>query len=131
MTGLVYRSLGDVGDSLVILDATRRLYAGLSRDKAYWHVVTPALEDMVNADNAVIRSTGQLTCRCRGGLYRGTCWRVKEAEAFEAGTLAPTHRADCDADLRRNGCVCMPDIAWLADNDSPAGAGESVEAFRG
>ena len=106
MTGLVYVQIAGHGTSLVVLDAARRLYAGLSRDGAYWHVVTPAIEDMVNAENAVIRSAGQLTCRCRGGLYRGTCYRTAEAEAFESGTLAPTHGPNCDADLRRYGCVC-------------------------
>ena len=99
MTGLVYVQIAGHGTSLVVLDAARRLYAGLSRDGAYWHVVTPAIEDMVNAENAVIRSAGQLTCRCRGGLYRGTCYRTAEAEAFESGTLAPTHGPNCDADL--------------------------------
>jgi hypothetical protein len=108
MAGLVYIGITSAGDELVVLDAARRLYAGLSRDGAYWHVVAPAVEDMVNAENAVIRSAGQLTCRCRGGLYRGTCYRVVEAEAFEAGQLAPIHGPHCDADLRRSGCACVP-----------------------
>lgn len=85
MTAVQYVGIALAGNDLVVLDANRRLYAGLSRDGAYWHVVSPALEDLVNADGAVIRAAGQLTCRCRGGLYRGTCYRVEQAEAFEAG----------------------------------------------
>lgn len=127
MSGLISRSLGNVGDALVILDAKRRLYVGLSRDAGYWHVVHPAQVDLINAENAVIRSVGQLVCTCKGSAFRGTCYRVGEAEAFEAGQLAPVHGPHCDADLRRNGCVCTDAL----DYDSPDGAGEAVEAFRG
>lgn len=131
MTGIVFALLFDAGDNLVVLDEPRRLYAGLSRDGTYWHVVHPAQVDMVNAENAVIRAVGQLICTCKGSAFRGTCYRVLEAEAFEAGRVALVHGPHCDADLRRNGCVCEPEIPWLDDSDSPAGAGESVEAFRG
>lgn len=106
MSGLVYIGIAGHGDALMVLDATRRAYAGLSRDAAYWHLVHPAQVDMVNAENAVIRSVGQLVCGCKGGQFRGTCYRVQEAEAFEAGQLAPIHGPHCDADLRRYGCVC-------------------------
>jgi hypothetical protein len=131
VSGLVYRSLGEVGEALVVIDAARRLYVGLSRDGSYHHVVHPTPIDMVNADNAVVRSAGQLVCTCKGSAFRGTCYRTAEAESFEAGRLAPIHGPDCDADLRRNGCVCTDALAWLDGNDSPAGAGEAVEAFRG
>ena len=109
MSGIVVMSLGWNGDALVVLDAARRLYVGLSRDAGYWHCVHPAQVDMVNAENAVIRQVGQLVCGCKGGQFRGTCYRVQEAEAFEAGQLAPVHGPHCDADLRRNGCVCTDD----------------------
>lgn len=123
MSGLVYRSLGNVGDNLVVIDAARHVYAGLSRDASYLHLVHPAPVDMVNAENAVIRSAGQLVCTCAGSAYRGRCYRTDQAEAFEAGTLAPAHGPHCDADLRRNGCVCTD--AWLRD----AAPGEITEAY--
>ena len=108
MSGLVYRPIGPVGGDLVVLDVNRRLYAGLSRDGAYWHAVHPAAVDLVNADGAVVRHAGELVCTCKGSAFRGTCYRVAQAEALEAG------RADS--------------LAWL---DTPAGAGDSVEAYRG
>ena len=107
MTGLVYRSLGDVGQALVVLEAGRRVYVGLSRDSEYLHVVHPAAVDMVNADGAVILSAGQLTCTCKGSAYRGTCYRVAEAVVFEG-----THPRPAE------------DIAWLRDS-------EAQEASRG
>ncbi|MEW6223218.1 MAG: hypothetical protein AB1627_01175 [Chloroflexota bacterium] len=116
MSGLVFRPIGPVEGALVVLDADRRLYAGLSRQGDYWHVVSPALEDMANADGAVIRRAGQLICRCRGGLFRGTCYRVEQAEAFEAGQASRFESVPPD---------------WLVGLDSPFGAGEAVEASRG
>lgn len=104
MSGLVFRAIGAVDGALVVLDAARRLYAGLSRDGAYWHAVHPAAVDLVNADGAVIRAAGQLVCGCKGSAYRGTCYRVEQAEAFEAGN--PTS------------------VAWLTDG----APGELVEA---
>ena len=108
MSGLVYRPIGRVGADLVVLDVNRRLYAGLSRDGAYWHAVHPAATDLRNADDLVVRREGQLVCTCKGSAFRGTCWRTQQAEALEAG------RADS--------------LAWL---DAADGAGEAVEAFRG
>ena len=112
MSGLVFRPIGPVDDALVVLDSNRRLYAGLSRDGSYWHVVQPAQVDLVNADGATARSAGQLVCGCKGGAFRGTCYRVEEAEAFE-GT--------------RDAAATSLTLVL----DSPAGAGEAVEAFRG
>lgn len=131
MTRIVHVGLDDLDDALIVLSARRRAYAGISRDGSYFHLVHPTPIDMVNADNAVVRSAGQLVCTCKGSAFRGRCYRVDEGEAFEAGRLAPVHGPDCDADLRKNGCVCVPELAWLDGNDSPAGAGEAVEAFRG
>lgn len=107
MTGLVFRPIGPVGNDLVVLDANRRLYIGLSHDGAAWHSVHPTPIDLVNGDGATIRTAGQLVCTCKGSAFRGTCWRVKQAEAFEAG---------------------QPGTAFT---DSPWGAGELVEASRG
>jgi hypothetical protein len=78
------RSIDDVGQTLVVLDEERRLYAGLSRDESYWHVVAPLQLEILGRDGEVIRAIGQLSCRCKSGVVRGTCYRVVEAEAIEA-----------------------------------------------
>lgn len=100
MSGIVYRSLGDVGADLVVLDARRRVYVGVSRDDSYLHLVHPTPIDLVSADGAVVRTAGQLVCTCKGSAFRGTCYRVQQAEAFE-GTSAASSAA----------------LAWLRDPD--------------
>lgn len=109
----MHRPIGPVGDALVVLDMERRLYVGLSRDEAYWHVVAPLPVDLVDANGTVLRRVGALSCSCPGGTYRGTCYRTSQAIAFEAGRG-------------------LPDPAWRAEGfDAPVGAGEAVEASRG
>ena len=109
----MHRPIGPVGDALVVLDMERRLYVGLSRDQTYFHVVAPAPVELVDPDGTVVKRVGQLTCSCLGGIYRGACWRTKQAVAFEAGRG-------------------LPDPAWLAEGFvAPVGAGEAVEASRG
>lgn len=113
MAGLVHRPIGPIGDALVVLDASRRLYAGLSRDQTYWHAVHPLSVDLIAEDGTVVARVGALTCTCAGGQYRGRCYRVAQVEAFEAGQG-------------------LADPAWLAEGfEAPVGAGETVEAFRG
>lgn len=113
MNGIVHRPIGPVDMNLVVLDASRRTYAALSRDRSYWHLIHPLPVDLVDADGAVIRRVGSLTCTCAGGSFRGECYRTKQAAAFEAGQG-------------------LPDPAWLSEGfDAPAGAGEAQEAFRG
>ena len=74
MSGLVFRPIGPVNDALVVLDANRRLYAALSHDGAYWHVIQPR--------------DGALACSCAGFAYRGTCWRLEEGRAYEGTVVA-------------------------------------------
>jgi len=125
MTGVVHAPIGDVGDALTILDAGRRLYAALSRDGSYWHVVEPLQADVLGLDAGVIRPAGRLGCRCKGATFHGTCYRVEQAEAFEVG------------DLRQAAPILAPDwaradlSAGVATFDAPVGAGEAVEAHRG
>ncbi len=109
MSGLVFAPLGPIGDALAVLDTKRRVYVGLSHDASYLHVVHPAAVDLVNADGATVRRAGELVCTCKGSAFRGTCYRVKEAEAFEAGQAA----------------------GFGTYVDSPWGAGEALEASRG
>lgn len=113
MSGLVHRPLLLEGPELVVLDARRRLYAGLSRDGSYVHVVYPAALDIAGQDGAVVRRAGELTCMCKGAWYRGTCYRVEQAEAFEANDAQAFIAASAD-----------PALAWL-----DAAPGELVEAY--
>jgi hypothetical protein len=115
MAKVVLSPIGHVdADTLVVLDASRRIYAGLSREGDYWHLIQPArLEDPRVGDG--IRIAGQLVCSCPGGIYRGSCYYVRRAEALEGTTEAdqgPTW-------LPREGL------------DDPAGAGDLVQASRG
>ncbi len=122
MSGLVYRPIGDV-DDLVVLDATRRTYAGLSTSGDYWHLIQPARPDDPRVGDGLERRAGELVCTCAGGTYRGTCWRTKEAEAFEAGIPRENAPVPGQVDLAE-----LEAASWF---DAPAGAGEAVEAFRG
>jgi len=113
MTRIVHLAIAFEPDDLVIASASRRTYLGLSKDGSYLHCVHPLPVDLVDANGAVIRRVGALTCTCPGGTFRGTCYWVARAEAFEAGQG-------------------LPDPAWLAEGfDAPAGAGEEVQASRG
>jgi hypothetical protein len=102
MSGLVFASIAERTGALVILDAGRRLYVGISHDRTYWHVVQPTAPG------------GELTCTCAGAHFHGRCYRVLEADAFEAGSVEQLRAP-----------------AWMRDFDAPFGAGESVEASRG
>jgi hypothetical protein len=92
--------LVDVGQALVVLDEGRRLYAALSRDGSYWHVVQPGFE-LTDGDGNVVRAEGELVCSCKGGTFHGRCYRIDQAKAFEAG------RADV--------------VAWLPEPQAVAG----------
>jgi len=110
MTGIVWRPIGDVGNALVVLDATRRTYAALSREGDRYHLISPArLDDPRVGDGK--RHAGQLVCTCAGGTIRGTCYRTAEAEAFEAGQ-------------RANFTAAAADPQWF-----DAAPGELIEAF--
>ena len=71
-------------ETLAVLDATRRLYAGLSRDGSYYHVIVPSQFDLVDHNtDEVIRPAGTLECRCRGFLSHGHCYMASAAIALE------------------------------------------------
>jgi hypothetical protein len=106
-------------DTLVVLSATLRQYAGLSRDGGYMHHVRPLRFEEALVGQG-IRPAGALTCDCIGGQIRGTCYWVVRAEQFEA--TRPVERPGwARADL----------TAGSAGFDAPVGAGEMVEASRG
>lgn len=127
MTGIVHAPIGDVGDALTILDADRRFYAGLSRDGTYWHVIEPLQADVLGVDAEVIRPAGLLSCRCKGATFHGSCYRVEQAEAFEAGDARQATRA-----LSPDWLIPRAALeAGSATFDAPAGAGDLQEAYRG
>jgi hypothetical protein len=96
--------------NLVVLDADRRLYAALDRDDRTYHVVQPkAFWEETGPD----RDQAGLMCSCTEAHFTGRCWAIAAAEMFEG---QPAH----DAAAR---------VPWI--QDIPAGAGESVEAWRG
>lgn len=100
-------------DTLYVASAALRSYLGVSRDGTYVHHVRAArLDDQVVGDG--LRHAGELTCDCSGGRFRGSCYWTKRAEALEARTPEKA--------------LTVEEPNWF---DSPAGAGESVEAFRG
>lgn len=74
-TQVVHRPLLPVGDELMVLDAGRRLYAGLNRAGDGWHVIAPD-------------GTGVLHCSCPGGTFRASCYRLAQCEAWERGDAA-------------------------------------------
>lgn len=73
-----------LANGLVVLDAERRTYMALSRDETYWHLIRPLRADdpAVTAENATARA-GDLTCCCPGGAFRGNCYRLEQARAYE------------------------------------------------
>lgn len=82
----------ELKNGLVIFDEARRTYAALSRDGSYWHVIQPATEatakafEYVGDDGLTVRpvESGQLICTCAGGRFHRHCYRLDQAEAFEA-----------------------------------------------
>lgn len=126
MTRIVSLPIGDLADAFVLLDSNRRLYAALSRDETYWHVVSPLQADRVDGDGNILRAAGQLSCVCKGATFHGTCYQVMTAEAIE--------RADASGITRPPELGPDPRAALEAGSatfDAPAGAGEMVEAWRG
>lgn len=104
MSGPVHAPIHVEGPQLHVLSARFRLYVGLSRDEAYLHVVSPAVQ-LLDQDGNIVRPDGALACTCKGGTYHGSCYRLRQAEALERG--------EADVDV------------WIHD----AAPGELVEAF--
>jgi hypothetical protein len=70
-------------DTLVSLDADRRLYAGLSRDGSYYHLIRPLRDGdyRVRHEGGII---GALACDCVGFSTHGKCYQASAAIALEA-----------------------------------------------
>lgn len=91
MTRIVYLHVEATEDALVVLDAERRTYAAVNREGTAYHLIQPARPDDPRVGDG-LRSAGELVCTCAGGTFRGFCYRVREAEAFEAGRLPESER---------------------------------------
>jgi hypothetical protein len=68
MSGIAWSPIHHIDNHLVVLDAERRLYAGLARDGGYWHVVQPVRIDDRRVEDG-LRIAGQLSCTCGGGVF--------------------------------------------------------------
>lgn len=89
---LVYRPINNVDDAIVVLDATRRLYAGLNRAGDGWHVIQPARPDDLRVINGHVPA-GDLVCTCESGAIRGRCYRTDQASAFERADITSVELA--------------------------------------
>jgi hypothetical protein len=110
---IVHQPIDDRPLTLVVVDAHRRTYMGLSRDLSYWHAIRPArIEDPIVGDGK--RIAGELLCSCAGGSFGQRCYWTQLAEALEQGDqgFVIEHPAPADED-----------IAWMHD----AAPGEVVE----
>lgn len=86
MTRLVWSPILIPPDALVVLDADRRLYAALSHDESYYHLIRPLrAEDYQVRDG--LKHVGELGCDCIGFNTHGHCYQAAAAIAFE-GELA-------------------------------------------
>ena len=118
MTRLIVSPIDVPPDTIVAVDLGRRVFLGLSRDGSYLHVVHPRGFEMLGEEGELVGRPEDLVCTCAGSFYHGRCYQTQRAEAIEAELDAPATAAE---------------LAWFGAPglDSPAGAGEQVEAFRG
>lgn len=102
-------------ETLVVFDAHRRTYLGLSRDGRYYHCVRPARPDDPTVQDGKLVA-GELTCSCPAGVFARRCYWTQLAEALEQGDVGFTlAQPDPDPD----------DIAWMRD----AAPGEITEVY--
>jgi hypothetical protein len=84
MTRLVWSPILIPPDALVVLDADRRLYAGLSHDESYYHLIQPTQFAIVDPNtDEVLRTAGALACTCRGFQSHGHCYQTQLAIELE------------------------------------------------
>lgn len=69
-------------------DPARRTFLALNREGTGYHFVHPAALDDPRVGDG-LRRAGELTCECRGGRFRGTCYVVKAAEAALSAETPP------------------------------------------
>lgn len=89
---------------LHILDQDRRTFMALSRDESYWHLIRPVRAEDPGVAEGNVRE-GDLTCSCLGGVYRGDCYRIRQAEAFEREMAEAAFWAEPGTDHIRDGAL--------------------------
>lgn len=88
MTAVAYSHVSIEPDTLLVVDAARRSYLGLSRDGKYLHHVRPARKDDPTVGDGLVRE-GDLTCDCAAGRFgHHECYWTKRAMELEAGLAA-------------------------------------------
>lgn len=112
---VVHVSIDVKPETLVVFDAHRRTYLGLSRKGDYFHCIRPARpDDPTVQDGKVI--AGDLTCSCPAGVFARRCYWTQLAEALEHGDIGfVVASPDPEPD----------DIAWMHE----AAPGEIVEVM--
>jgi len=89
---LVY--LSAPAETLIVVDATRRSYLGVSRDGSYLHHVRPARKDDPTVGDGLVRES-DLTCDCAAGRFgHHDCYWTKAARGYEAGQVSQRELAE-------------------------------------
>jgi hypothetical protein len=84
MIRIVWSPISIPPDAIVVLDGERRVYAGLSHDGSYLHLIQPTQFAIIDPNtDEVLRPAGTLECRCRGFQSHGHCYQATAAIAFE------------------------------------------------
>jgi hypothetical protein len=82
MSAVVSAPIAVPPDTLVVLDAERRLYVGLSRDGSYYHLIRPLRPEDYRVREELGKA-GQLACDCVGFSSHGHCYQAALAIAHE------------------------------------------------
>lgn len=128
MTRVVHVGYELQTEQLVIVSARLRIYAALSRDGTYAHLIRPARSTDLRVVEGRAR-VGDLMCDCIGSATHGRCYQQMNAEAFERADHEALGRPDwADPDPRD---AIAAGVATFDAPDEPAGAGYGVEAGRG
>lgn len=99
-TRLVYLRAPAEPNTLVVVDAGRRTYLGLSNDGSYFHALRPArLDDPIVGDGK--KAVGALLCSCVAAAYGRDCRWTTLATALERG------------DVGHKPVLLDDDITWL------------------
>jgi hypothetical protein len=67
-----------MGD-FVFADLERRTFVALNREQTAYHLIHPVAEDDQRVLDGKL-TAGVLTCECRGGRFRGSCYQTQKAE---------------------------------------------------
>lgn len=93
MIRIVHAPTIEEPETLIVLSAKLRLYAGLSHGGSYYHLIRPLRDEDYQVRNEGAR-IGTLACDCVGFATHGKCYMASAAIAFEGQradeAVAPT-----------------------------------------